>query len=529
MIYYGIGTGMYTLNVGDEVILCTKGIDTLEYAVNAIGDIQVDKSMDACEIQSGLDDCNRPLYIKNDAVVYTATCGTNTSDSGYIGVNGYNTVKITAIVATDLSIAQKDISVGNCFQSASEGSCCPETNALLQSILTAMSSINIGDITVEVDDIEELLQTLITNEATCCATTNLALQDILTTIDAVDTNLDAVLLELQDILVELQTANTNLTTINTSVTTLDTNVNTNITEVITNQDEQTTLLTHIDGDLHDILLELQKSKDFEPIALLDCDGTLYYSYITYNQTDGTYTYNTVDTTGTAYTPTCANPVVAKDIEIITECVTVEVAFGAYNIGDILTKITVFDTSTNTVTSVMYVDYTGAIATPTAPTDVALCQPASIPQYAQRQVCDFDSTLGQRCLTQHTEYTDGAVTNVWYTDEAGAVTTFNGACTRQLLGSEALDLDDATAVIPTLPANTNHVEIQFFEADGITGLVPVNGVVRIGATSTLANTFETDINDYLNTLELYANIGTASAHIRYYFVPTCGANTSYNIK
>lgn len=471
--------------------------------------------------------------------------------------------------------------------------CCPETNTLLNSILTAIQTISIGDITVEVDDIEELLQTMIDNNVVCCDNTNTMLNNILNQLTTIGVDLTAVLTSLNNILLQLVDINTELDT-----------VNVNLNTISVNQLDQTTLLTHIDTDLHttnttlsDILLELQKQKDFEPILLLDCDGTPYIMNRVYDQTTGTYSIVYTDTAGATYVPSCANPVVSTDIELLTDCYEVIVPFGIYGLGDKLKRVMFVDVNTQVVIATLYFDNAGAVVAPLA-SDIAPCKEAItttfdycykaiastspfyniddtvvvrvfvdvatdtivdtvifnhtqktvvptgayVPSeftdcveepakdYEHRSVCFYDNTAGAQCLTEHTEYMNGTVNRIFYTDNTGTeVIPIGEPCRRVLLAGQIIAIDDTidTPIVPS-STNTNHYEVQFFRENTQSNLTSMAGVFRYGMNaSRLATSFETEDNEEVMNITVRANTGTGYAHVYEYFVPKCISVHNYN--
>ena len=544
MIYNGIGNGVFNLIAGDEVIFCTGGKNTYVIATGAPASVEAFKSTDDCKVANGVGNCNLPTYEYNTSAVYTS-CGANNDVLEALGVVGYKIVKIVALLDTTLTIQSSDEFVGNCWAPAvAGGACCPETNTLLQEVVDGINNIALGDIVVEVDQVEELLQTIIDDNTTCCTATN-----------------------------------ANLTA-------------------------QTAILSHIDTDLHtantslgDILLELQKQKDFEPLLLTDCDGTLYILHRVYDQSTGAYTVEYTDTTGALYTPTCANPVIVPDIGTVEDCYEVIVPFGTYVVGDKLKRVIFMNTSDQSILATVFLDGAGNIVAP-ANTDIRPCvEPITIQQefcktaitagtgyavddvvsiiitlditnnqelsrmyfnnttmsilapvdyvdanfadcvdyccanYTARRVCFYDGTVGAQCLTEHTEYLDGGVSRVFYTDNTGTeVIPVGDACTRILLASQIVAINNSTDTnFVANNANTNHIEVQFFKENTQSNLTPILGAFRYGASATkVSGSFETEDSDEISSLILRSNTdATGYAHIYEYFVPKCLSIYSYN--
>jgi len=590
MIYYGYGDGLKSLIAGDEWIFCVNG-NSYKFNTTAIGDFEAFTSKDAC-LTDGR--CTTEGIGYNTDAVYTS-CGTNTYANGYINTVGKNIVKIVAVNNTTVSFVKSDLYVTGCFvDGSSSDACCPETNTLLNSILTAVQSMSIGDITVEVDDIEELLQTMIDNNIVCCDNTNTMLNNILSQLTTIGVDLTAVLTSLNNILLQLVDINTELDA-----------VNVNLNTISVNQLDQTTLLTHIDTDLHttnttlsDILLELQKQKDFEPILLLDCDSTPYIMHRVYDQTTGTYSIVYTDTSGVAYIPSCANPVVSTDIELLTDCYEVIVPFGIYNLGDKLKRVMFVDVNTQVVIATLYFDNAGAVVAPLA-SDIAPCKEAItttfdycykaiastspfyniddtvvvrvfvdvatdtivdtvifnhtqktvvptgdyVPSeftdcveepakdYEHRSVCFYDATAGAQCLTEHTEYMNGTVNRIFYTDNTGTeVTPIGSVCTRHIVSSQIIEINNTTDTlfVPN-STNTNHIEVQFFKENTQSNLTTIQGAFRYGGGSVrVSNYFETEDDSEISSLILRTNTEPVGyAHVYEYFVPKCINVYNYN--
>ena len=167
--------------------------------------------------------------------------------------------------------------------------CCPETNTLLNSILTAIQSISIGDITVEVDDIEELLQTMIDNNVSCCSETNNNLQSILSQLTTQGADISSILSTLNNQLTQLNSINTNLTIANTTISNIDgtlSNIDTNVQGVITAinnldaslsteiQDSTTAITGQIVSSTSNIITAINNDLDYVPT-----DTVVYWTAI----------------------------------------------------------------------------------------------------------------------------------------------------------------------------------------------------------------------------------------------------------
>ncbi len=156
----------------------------------------------------------------------------------YLSASEYGSVYLISDAGCTINWIRTDGNVSvNTFDTSivASNSCCPQTNTLLTDILNAVQNIDFGAVTVEVDDIEELLQTMIDNNVSCCSETNNNLQSILSQLTTQGADISSILSTLNNQLTQLNSINTNLTIANTTISNIDgtlSNIDTNVQGVI---------------------------------------------------------------------------------------------------------------------------------------------------------------------------------------------------------------------------------------------------------------------------------------------------------
>lgn len=434
MIYNSFGSGVFNLLTGDEVILCNN-VNTYIVSVDAVGAVEAFKSMDVCNVSSGVNGCNMPVYTPNTSITYVS-CGTNAELTSALGVMGFRTVRFVALADTTLTLQTTETFLGNCWMdyvaTGASGGCCDDTNILLANIDNTLTHMD-GD---------------------------------------------------------LHTANTSLT-------------------------DQTTLLTNIDTNIASLLTEALKQKDFEPILLQDCDGTLYIMRKVYDQTSGTYAIDFVDIAGAAYVPTCANPVAASDIELIEGCFEVVNAFGGYVVGDILTRVVVYDTTTSTVLSTFFVDALGVSVNPLL-TDVKPCSDALLLQQIIDNQEDQEALLAainNNVVTTHTilSNVDSTLTNV-ESNTQGTIVAINN-----LDASLSTEIQDATTAIVTQTSLSSNAiitainnDLDYIPTDTVVYWTAINAGTgyAIGDLIKEETTKKYEDNILISSTTVYTNMNTA---------------------
>lgn len=157
----------------------------------------------------------------------------------YLSASEYGSVYLISDAGCTINWIRTDGNVSvDTFDTSivASNSCCPQTNTLLTDILNAVQNIDFGAVTVEVDDIEELLQTMIDNNVSCCSETNNNLQSILSQLTTQGADISSILSTLNNQLTQLNSINTNLTIANTTISNIDgtlSNIDTNVQGVIT--------------------------------------------------------------------------------------------------------------------------------------------------------------------------------------------------------------------------------------------------------------------------------------------------------
>jgi len=139
-------------------------------------------------------------------------------------------------------------------------------------------------------------------------------------------------------------------------------------------------------DLTPVVDAINNQDDTEFLLIEDADsaGDFYYSQWT-TDTSGTKTLQYYDMTGAPVTaPTNPVPVNSTDYEILKLCKQVVNPFGAYNIGDKITQITILGLPTGAALSTLYIDASGNFIT-LNPSDITDC--ASEKDWEAVQLCD----------------------------------------------------------------------------------------------------------------------------------------------
>ena len=135
--------------------------------------------------------------------------------------------------------------------------------------------------------------------------------------------------------------------------------------------------------LASILAQLESQRDFEETIWTDDTGTVYFVRTEYDQDVGTYVTSYVDGAGAAYVPG-ANPVPygseGEDIELVKTCYSAIAAGTGYAVGDQVLKIDLLNTTTQAITSTVWVNKTTQTTLAAAPTAADLeIAPDAVPE------------------------------------------------------------------------------------------------------------------------------------------------------
>ena len=216
--------------------------------------------------------------------------------------------------------------------------------------------------------------------------------------------------------------------------------------------------------LEDILATLQGQKEINYIPLRDCDGTVYYSKISYDETTGAETITNIDVLGAAYVPTCANPI-SNDIEATQTCFQVVNPFAGLLVGDQITRVQFWDASVSpqALVGTVFTDALGAIVVPGAG-DVVPCistskSVRSIERYDIDNNCPNITPFVRHLVSENgvdTSFFDTAVDGITPYTVIGSI---QRSIPQTYISSEALAITSAAYTAPALAGCATIMEIQ----------------------------------------------------------------------